>query len=203
MRPVGMVASSGRTTGQVLAAPAPAGTAGPAAQVPKAGAATLQATDTDGRVRSRNRAGKAVKQRQQHPTCATAQSIVCESIASMERAADALDAMLMEAPAATESRQAFEFFQLAFILLLKSCSDDAYAAAQQLHRSASAWRAAQDIMRASLVWAVNQDPGTAGRHQSSLARQAARVFLWWGAGKATSGRLRGILRRLRPRGGLL
>ena len=118
VRPVNViasvVASSGRGTGQVLAAPAgTAGSAARSAQEVKAGASGLQAAGSGGRVRSRDRAGKAVKEHQRHPARATAQSIVRETIAGMERAADALAAMLMEAAqAATASRQAFEFLQL-------------------------------------------------------------------------------------------
>ena len=153
-RSVASVAGSDRATAQVLAARAPAGSA--SAQAPKAGATGPQTAGSRNRARSRARGGKAVEQREQHPACAAAQR-VHDNMARVERAADALDAKLMEAAQAVpDSRQAFEFFQPAFIYLLQSCCDDAYVAAQQLYRRASAWRAAQDARRETLAWAVTK-----------------------------------------------
>ena len=159
-----------RTTGQGMAAHAPAGTAASAArsaQVPEAGAAGPQTAGRAGRARRRTRAGKAVNQRQEHLTWADAQSMF--GITKMKRAADAINATHKELEEAITGReQAFELFQLAFILLLQSCCDDAYAAAQQLYRRASAWRAAQEDMQDSLTWAVNK----------TLAQQNAIAEPW-------------------------
>ena len=158
MRHAEDIASCDKTTGQGMAAPRPAGTAGSAArsaQVPEAGAAGLQTAGRDGRARRQTRAGKAVNHRQRRLTWADAQSVY--GIAQLKRAADAFNATQKEvAQAVDESEQAFEYLQLAFILLLQGCCDDAYAAAQQLYCRASAWRAAQEGMYDSQDWAVNK-----------------------------------------------
>lgn len=131
-----------------------AGSLARAAQLPKTGAAGLQAAASCDRSVSRDDAAKARSVPQQQLTYADVQDML--GTCRVDRAMAALDAMQKGAEqACAQSAWMFEYLELV-TLFLPHTSDIKQGKAELLYPRVQAWKAARRDMADSLTWAVSR-----------------------------------------------